>query len=346
MANSKTTLILLIAFLLSLLCELLIIEVDLNIKGWDCIEGERIALLEFKHDLKDPFGRLSSWVGADCCKWRGVKCNNQTGNVIKVDLKNRDGFSYLGGEITNSLLDLKHLNYLDLSLNDFQGIPIPDFLASFERLKYLDLSYAEFGGMVPPHLRNLSQLSYLDLHGVEYETGVSNLNWLFGLSSLKYLDLGKVNLSKASTDWMQAVNMIPSLLELHLSSCELSGFPHYSNSFVNLTSLLVIDLSYNNLNTTLLGWLFNITTLGNLVHLDLTYNNIGSEGIIELVNGLLVWCNNSLEELHLGHNGLGGGHQLPDSLGNFYNLRSLDLSFNSFNGPLPNSIQHLTNLES
>ena len=64
------------------------------------------------------------------------------------------------------------------------------------------------------------------------------------------------------------------------------------------------------------------------------------------MNGLSVCCNNSLEELHLGHHGLGGGHQLPDSLGNFYDLRSLDLSFNSFDGPLPNSIQHITNLES
>ena len=61
------------------------------------------------------------------------------------------------------------------------------------------------------------------------------------------------------------------------------------------------------------------------------------------MNGLSVWCNNSLEELHLGHNGLGG--ELSDLLGNFNNLRSLDLSSNRFDGPLPKSIQHLTNSE-
>ncbi|KAL6350112.1 hypothetical protein AAG906_004050 [Vitis piasezkii] len=310
-----------------------------------------------------PSGWLSSWVGADCCKWKGVDCNNQTGHVVKVDLKSGGDFSRLGGEISDSLLDLKHLNYLDLSFNDFQGIPIPNFLGSFERLRYLNLSHAEFGGMIPPHLGNLSQLRYLDLNG-GYPMRVSNLNWLSGLSSLKYLDLGYVNLSKATTNWMQAVNMLPFLLELHLSHCELSHFPQYSNPFVNLTSVSVIDLSNNNFNTTLPGWLFNISTLmdlylndatikgpiphvnllslHNLVTLDLSSNNIGSEGI-ELVNGLSACANSSLEELNLGGNQVSG--QLPDSLGLFKNLKSLDLRYNNFVGPFPNSIQHLTNLE-
>ena len=87
----------------------------------------------------------------------------------------------------------------------------------------------------------------------------------------------------------------------------------------------------------------NLQSLRNLVTLDLSYNETAGEGTIELVNGLSVCCNNSLEELYLGDNGPSG--QLQDSLGNFNNLRSLDLSFNSFDGPLPNSIQHLTNLE-
>ncbi|KAL6350631.1 hypothetical protein AAG906_025561 [Vitis piasezkii] len=375
MASWKTTLLLLTLFLLSLFLELLLAEATIinSIDGGmnkGCIEVERKALLEFKNGLIDPSGRLSSWVGADCCKWKGVDCNNQTGHVVKVDLKSGGDFSRLGGEISDSLLDLKHLNYLDLSFNDFQGIPIPNFLGSFERLRYLNLSHARFGGMIPPHLGNLSQLRYLDLNGDYYYSPaplmrVHNLNWLSGLSSLKYLDLGYVNLSKATTNWMQAVNMLPFLLELHLSGCELSHFPQYSNPFVNLTSVSVIDLSDNNFNTTLPGWLFNISTLMdlylndatikgpiphvnlrclcNLVTLDLSHNNIGSEGI-ELVNGLSACANNSLEELNLGSNQVSG--QLPDSLGLFKNLKSLDLSSNDIVGPFPNSIQHLTNLES
>ncbi|KAJ9709819.1 hypothetical protein PVL29_001337 [Vitis rotundifolia] len=346
MASWKTTLLLLTLFLLSLFLELLLVEATIinSIDGGmnkGCIEVERKVLLEFKHGLKDPSGRLSSWVGADCCKWKGADCNNQTWNVVKVDLKYGGDFSRLGGEIR---------------------IPIPNFLGSFERLRYLNLSNAAFGGMIPLHLGNLSQLRYLDLFGGEYQMGVSNLNWLSGLSSLKYLDLGYMNLSK-TTNWMQAVNMLPFLLELHLSNCELSHFPQYSNPFVNLTSLLVIDLSYSNFNATLPGWLFNINTLtdlylnganikgpilqaglGNLCHLvnlDLSFNNIGSEGI-ELVNYLPICSNNSLEGLDLSKNSILGS--IPTWIGNLLRMKRLHLSFNLMNGTIPTTEIHFSNL--
>ncbi|KAK7821539.1 receptor-like protein eix2 [Quercus suber] len=50
------------------------------------IEIERVALQKFRKGLKDPFNRLSSWVGQDCCK-EGIDCNNQTSNVLKLDLR-------------------------------------------------------------------------------------------------------------------------------------------------------------------------------------------------------------------------------------------------------------------
>ena len=75
----------------------------------------------------------------------------------------------------------------------------PSFIGSLNKLSYLDLSYASFGGTIPPHLGNLSNLYHFNLSKFLMNFSVSNLNWLSGLSSLHYLSLISVNLSKAST---------------------------------------------------------------------------------------------------------------------------------------------------
>ena len=124
----------------------------------------------------------------------------------------------------------------------------------------------------------------------------------------------KINHTKA--DWLHAINMLPSLLELSLCSCELEHLPS-SLTFLNFTSLHVLDLSYNPFNTSIdlsyypfntsiPKWLFNLTSLTNL---DLSFSNQG--GIILDSFGSL----RSLKYLYLGVNRFYGS--IPASIGNY-----------------------------
>jgi hypothetical protein len=52
--------------------------------GTLCIPRERDALRDFKAGLNDSGNILSSWRGADCCRWKGVGCSNRTGHIIAL----------------------------------------------------------------------------------------------------------------------------------------------------------------------------------------------------------------------------------------------------------------------
>ncbi|KAM3336919.1 receptor-like protein EIX2 [Capsicum galapagoense] len=83
-----------------------------------CIENEKKALLKLKENLTDSSGRLSSWTDQeDCCQRHGVTCDNKTGSVVTLDLRNNG----LGIEISPSLVELKELRILRL-----EYIPEPE----------------------------------------------------------------------------------------------------------------------------------------------------------------------------------------------------------------------------
>jgi hypothetical protein len=206
--------------------------------GSSCILRERDALLSFKRVItSDPLGVLDSWHKegqGDCCQWRGVKCNNRTGHVLRLHLRNLqwdafhgssllsiddhdDGYyGALVGQINNSLLSMDRLAHLDLSMNLLEGSSgrMPEFLGSLTRLRYLNLSGIPFSGRVPPQLGKLSNLQHLHLSS--YDMYSRDISWVACIPNLLSLGMNGVNLS-TTVDWPYIVNMIPSLKALNFS---------------------------------------------------------------------------------------------------------------------------------
>ncbi|XP_068639538.1 receptor-like protein EIX1 [Aristolochia californica] len=314
--------------------------------GGKCNDGERGALTKFRNGLNDPLNRLSSWGNhSDCCRWRGIACDKKTGYVTKLDLRNPypiwfetgevsgHGYWNLSGRLDLSLLELKHLRYVDLSLNSFEGNSIPAFLGSLSELKYLNLSYAGFQGNIPPQLGNLSKLEYLDVSSSATALAIDSLQWLGNMHNLRYLDMASVNLERGGEHWLHMINQLPLLQEFRCEYCGLTNLPP-TLSFINFTSIAVLHLSNNSFHSTIPNWIAN---LSHLVSLDLSYNSLNAT--------IPAWLPelHFLQEIKLAKGILYG--EIPMSIGNITSLVELDFSENRINGSIPESISNLHQLE-
>ncbi|KAK4413248.1 Receptor-like protein EIX2 [Sesamum alatum] len=294
-----------------------------------CIESERRALLEFKQGLIDENGVLSSWGyeerKKECCRWTGVVCSRNTHRVIGLQLNGAKLRYQLRGNISLALLELHHLNRLDLSNNGFRGNGILEFIGSFKKLQHLRLVNCGLSGIVPYQLGNVSNLKTLDL-GYNPGLEVDNLVWLSNLSFLSRLDLTGLKIS--DTNWLRGIRRLSSLNELYLNSCEIPQLtPSSLDLFLNSSSasLAFLDLSSTELNSLVFSWLVNTSTT--LVSVELSDNRL--DGLIPDAFGSSVF----LEYLDLSGNQLQG--EIPRSFSNLSRLHVLDLSHNRLSGLVP-----------
>ncbi|XP_074284275.1 receptor-like protein EIX2 [Silene latifolia] len=300
-----------------------------------CKPSERAALLNFKHNLTYFAKEVSSsWEGQECCEWRRVGCDNTTGHILKLDLNGVNNNHLLKMEKLESLaylLELKQLERLDLSYNNFSYSSIPRYMGLMRQLRYLNFSSSSLGGLVPCQLGNLTNLLVLDL----------SFNKLFGeipaclgtLSNLKELNVSQNNLSSIASSLRWPLN----LEFLILNNNRLSG--KIPTSLGKLSKLQFLDISYNLLEGTVLSE----PHFANFSKLTYLYMDHAMLTINLSSNWVPPFQLRSFVANHCKING-----RLPPWLQTQKNLSYLDLSNANISGVMPNwfhTMQQLVWLE-
>ncbi|CDP16556.1 unnamed protein product [Coffea canephora] len=345
-------------------------------------ETDRLALLEFKHQIyDDPFGVLNSWNHSQYhCQWEGVTCSTRHQRVVALTLMDRHIWNYissqfdrlfrlrvlnlssnaLGGKIPANLSYCSQMITIILNRNKLEGkIPIVQ-LSKLKKLENFHLDTNNLTGEIPSSIGNLSSLTTLAL---DFNNLEGNLPSEMGLlKNFAILAAGGNKLSgiiPASIFNCSAIIAIsvptnsfhgnlPTNIGLTLPNLEglypgaNKFYGNFPTSITNASGLEVLDLSRNKFEGQIPA---NLRDLTNLIVFDLYDNLFGSKstGDLDFVASLIN-CSN-LRSLSLSGNEFGGN--IPKKtlfLGKLKNLRRLRLDHNEFSGQIVSTLSNSTTL--
>ncbi|KAL1146047.1 hypothetical protein V6Z11_A11G343500 [Gossypium hirsutum] len=237
------------------------------------------------------------------------------------------------GVVCHNLTGHVHQLHLAAPLSPYEqsalGGKINPSLLELNHLSTLDLSNNNFSSIhIPKFFGLLESLTYLNLSRAQFQGAIPHN--LGNLSKLQYLDLRGNDLKSKSLHWVSGLS---SLQYLDLSYANLSKATDWLQVTFKHPSLLELHLSACVLEDD--PYLISVNSSKSLAVLDLSWNSLSSvpKSMFSL---------HGLVSIDLIFNSLDG--PIPDYFGNISFLEVLDLHQNSLNSSIPNSLYSLNHL--
>ncbi|KAL3935200.1 MAG: hypothetical protein SGBAC_009231 [Bacillariaceae sp.] len=282
---------------------------------------ERYALVAVSTAEEAP----ESWISSrDHCLWSRVTCD---GSRV-VEFTYDGGTSgMLQGTLASEITHLRHLERLEVFVNNFTEGTIPSEISELTALTALIFQVNRRTGTIPSEMFQLTALQELTMAGnflsgtVPTEVGL--------LSALTTLTLFG---NAFSGSIPSEVGKLSKLQTFDLSNNALSGSLPLEVGY--LSALTVLNI-FNNTDL----WGSMPTEIGNLSALTrLELNSNALSGTIPSEVGEL----SALTDLFLHNNAMAG--TMPSEVGNLSALVSLDLGVNALSGTLPSEVGQLMSL--
>ncbi|KAM3346288.1 hypothetical protein ACQJBY_020710 [Aegilops geniculata] len=257
----------------------------------------------------------------------------------------------ISGHIPNSICD-SSISVLDLSFNNFTGW-IPPCLIEDGYMRVLILRENQFEGVLPNNIKDQCVLHTLDLNDNKIEGQLPTT--LTKCLQLELLDVGNNDMVDTFPSWLR---VLPELHVLVLRSNRFYGsmggdLHRDDKSREYFSSLQILDLALNNFSGSLSPELFDgltsmmteLNTTGEIVReQNETYYQdtvaITYKSIYRSFDKILT----TLTVIDLSKNSFDG--TIPESLGRLVSLLLLNMSGNAFTGDIPRELGGMTQLES
>ncbi|KAK2633214.1 hypothetical protein EUGRSUZ_L00313 [Eucalyptus grandis] len=277
-------------------------------------EIDRLALLEFKAQIADPTGVLSSWNDSShFCDWYGVTCGHKHRRVTILDL----GSKKLSGVVSPHIGNMSFLRGVNLENNSFHA-KIPPHFGRLLRLQKLSLNNNSFSGQIPSNLSYCSNLLVLDL-GVNMLQG----NLPTELSSLSKLQELVLQVNSLMGNIPPSIGNLSSLQQFGIKWNNFSGT--IPETLGQLRHLKILSLATNKFVGTIPISIFNISAL---TLIDVAKNQLEG-GLL----GDLGFTLPNIEIISVWQNHLTG--PIPESISNASNLLLIQIKENNFTGKVP-----------